>query len=209
MPTAVKLFVSPCEQLTYQAGIDFQLYLQLLRGTRVLQDSKFEPASFAVTGGATISGVPSALWVKTSNASGVGRLTSSLDPGFAVPFTVFTPAEITAIDLVPFSPLVTTVTAGRTTALTVLLSHPGAPACKDQLVRKVGTLTPDVCETIGATATRSNDGGYFLTVRAKAPGTCTVTASVESTQVSVTRDIQVLAPVDAGPPSDAGQKDGG
>lgn len=176
----------------------------------MLRDSRFELGSFAVTGGATIEGVPSALWVKTGKASGVGRLTSTLDPGFAVPFTVFTPAEISAIDLVPYSPTVTTVAAGRTTGFTVLLSHPGAPACKDQLVRKVGTLTPDVCDTLGATtATRNNDGGYHLTVRGKVPGMCTVTASVEGTQVRITRDIQVVAAADAGQAVDAGQKDGG
>ena len=103
----------------------------------------------------------------------------------------------------------TTVTAGRTTVFTVLVRHPGAPACKDKLVRKVGTLTPAVCETLDATATPLTDGGYFLTLRTKVPGTCTLTASVEGTQVSVTRDIQVVAAVDAGAPVDAGQKDGG
>lgn len=201
MPTAVKLFVTPCATMTWQAGLDFQLYLQLLSGTRVLNDNGLGPASFAVTGGSTLDGVPSALWVKTAAARGVGRVTSTLDPAFAVPFTVFTPAEVSAIDVVPYGstgPL--TLTAGRATTLGVTVTHPGAPACKDTLVRKVSTLTPDVCDTINGetTATLSNDGRYFITLRGKKAGTCTVTASVEGTPAAMTRDLMVAEPSDGG-----------
>jgi hypothetical protein len=201
-PTSVKLFVSPCENLTWQAGIDFQLYLQLLSGTRVLNDNGIGPEAFAVTGGATLEGVPSALRVRTAGARGVGRLTSTLDPAFAVPFTVFTPDDVTAIDLVPYGSMGSlTLTAGRATAVGVTLTHPGAPACKDTLVRKVVPLTPDVCDVLNnMTATQANDGSYFITVRAKQPGTCTVTASVEGTPATITRDLMVVAPVDGGQP---------
>ncbi|HEY0883096.1 MAG TPA: hypothetical protein VGD87_16260 [Archangium sp.] len=202
MPSQVKLFVTPCETMTWQAGIDFQLYLQLLSGTRVLSDFGIGPSSFSVTGGSTLSGVPSALWVNTDAATGVGRLTSSLDPSFAASFTVFTPAEVSAIDLAPYDALnPLTFTAGRSTVARVTVSHPGAPACDDNLIRKVGTLTPDVCEVLGGatTATQSNDGGYFTTLRAKKAGTCTVTASVEGAPASMTRDFVVSERPDGGP----------
>jgi hypothetical protein len=211
-PTQVKLFVTPCETMTWQAGIDFQLYLQLLNGTRALNDNGLELAAFAVTGGSTLQGVPSALWVKTAAATGVGRITSTLDPSFALPFTVFTPAEVSAIDLVPYGggQGQVTLTAGRATVLGVTVSHPGAPACKDRLIRKVASLTPDVCDTVGGatTATQTQDGGYFITLRGTKAGTCTVTASVEGTSASMTRDLQVVEPSDGGS-ADAGTPDGG
>jgi hypothetical protein len=214
-PTTVKLFVTPCETLTWQAGIDFQLYLQLLSGTRVLNDNGLGPASFSVTGGSTLEGVPSALWVRTAAASGAGRITSTLDPSFAVPFTVFTPAEVSAIDLVPYGAGPLTMTVGRATALAVTITHPGAPACKDTLIRKVVTLTPDVCDLVGGvggdsgatTATPTSDGRYFITLRAKKAGTCTVTASVEGTPATTTRDLMVES--SDGGVADAGTADGG
>lgn len=120
-----------------------------------------------------------------------------------VNFTVFTPSDVSAIDLVPYGGVgpLPMMTVGRGTALNVTVTHPGAPACKDTLVRKVATLTPDVCDLAGGatTATQSNDGTYFLTLRAKKAGTCTVTASVEGSSASVTRDLTVVEATDGGP----------
>lgn len=212
MPSQIKLFVTPCETMTWQAGVDFQLYLQLLNGTEVLRDQGFDLTSFSVTGGSKLSGVPSALWVDTDAATGAGRITSSLDPSFAVTFTVFTPSDVSAIDLVAYGGLgpLPMITVGRATALNVTVTHPGAPACKDTLVRKVATLTPDVCDLAGGatTATQTNDGGYFITLRGKAAGTCTLTASVEGTSASVTRDLLVVGPSDGGV-ADGGTTDAG
>lgn len=176
------------------------MYFQLLRGDRALTDSGLGPESFAVEGGATLEGIPSALWVKTKTAVGVGRITSSIDPRLSVGFTVFTLAEVTGIDLVSYSTMDPPLVAGRIRTMRVPIVHPGAPACKDTIVRTVATLTPEVCGVYAGatTATLSNDGTHMVLIQAKKAGTCTVTAAVQGTAISVTRDLTVIEAPDAG-----------
>lgn len=201
----VKLFDQPCDPLTWRAGDDFKLYFQLLSGDRVLADNGLGPESFAVEGGATLEGQPSALWVKTAKAAGVGRITSRIDPTLSVAFTVFTPAEVTGVDVVPYSMMEPPLVAGRTRTMRVPIEHPGAPACKDTFVRTVATATPDVCAIPGSATTASlmSDGTHTVMLQLKKAGTCTLTLGVQGTAITRTRDLTILeAP-------DAGTRDGG
>lgn len=201
-PTSVKLFDQPCDPLTWLAGDDFKLSFQLLSGDRVLADNGLGSDSFAVEGGATLEGSPSALWVKTKTASGVGRITSRIDPSLSVRFTVFTPAEVTGIDVVPGSTMEPPLAVGRVRMMRVPITHPGAPACKDTIVRTVATQTPEVCVIAGGatTATVMSDGTHTVLLQLKKAGTCSVTATVQGTAITTTRDLTIVESPDAGRP---------